>query len=385
MTSRTPVDDPAGGVVPVARSAGSRPLPPGEGRGEGRTEANVYTIPPGLPFVDALAAGLRSRLGEAPEDLASAQIFLPTRRACRALSLAFVRQAGGRPLLLPKMTPLGDIDEDDLAFEDESVRRRWRRDTAGDPGAAAAVVVGPAGRPPSRPAAFAGTGGAARGRTGASVRSGAHGAARPRRPRQAGAGRAGTTLADHPRLSAAARRVVAGDGRRRAMHRSRRPPQSPARGAGGGVAGVASVHAGGRRRFDRQHAGDGGSAGGHRVATARRRGAAGARYRSRRRDMAGDLRGAGRPRLSPRPVAPAVRTGPAAAPAANRSATRAAVAGPRRRGHRAGARRLGQPCAGARDMRGGGGRRRGPAAARRSRACPWSRRGRRRRRHGSSR
>ena len=96
----------------------SHPLPPGEDRGEGRTEPKVYTIAAGLPFVDALAAGLRSWLGEAPDDLASAQIFLPTRRACRALTLAFVRQAGGRPLLLPKMTPLGDIDEDDLAFED---------------------------------------------------------------------------------------------------------------------------------------------------------------------------------------------------------------------------------------------------------------------------
>jgi ATP-dependent helicase/nuclease subunit B len=120
VTSRTPVDDPAGAALPLARSPGSHPLPPGERRGLGRIEARVYSIAPGLPFVDALAAGLRSRLGEAPEDLASAQIFLPTRRACRALSLAFVRQADGRPLLLPKMTPLGDIDEDDLAFEDET-------------------------------------------------------------------------------------------------------------------------------------------------------------------------------------------------------------------------------------------------------------------------
>ena len=79
-------------------------------------EPRVYTIAPGLPFVDALAAGLRLRLGLAPEALADARIFLPTRRACRALTMAFVRQAEGRPLLLPRLTPLGDIDEDDLAF-----------------------------------------------------------------------------------------------------------------------------------------------------------------------------------------------------------------------------------------------------------------------------
>ena len=99
--------------------AGLAPSPAGERVGvRGGPNPGSTPSPPGLPFVDALAAGLRSRLGEAPEDLASAQIFLPTRRACRALTLAFVRQAGGRPLLLPKMTPLGDIDEDDLAFED---------------------------------------------------------------------------------------------------------------------------------------------------------------------------------------------------------------------------------------------------------------------------
>lgn len=78
----------------------------------------VYTIPPEVPFVDALAAGLRSRLGDAPEALATARILLPTRRACRSLTLAFVRQAGGKPLLLPRMTPLGDIDEEDVSFDE---------------------------------------------------------------------------------------------------------------------------------------------------------------------------------------------------------------------------------------------------------------------------
>ena len=78
----------------------------------------VYTIAPEVSFVDALAAGLRAWLGEAPEALAAARILLPTRRACRSLTLAFVRHSGGRPLLLPKMTPLGDIDEDDLSFDE---------------------------------------------------------------------------------------------------------------------------------------------------------------------------------------------------------------------------------------------------------------------------
>ena len=72
----------------------------------------VYTIPAGVPFVDALAAGLHARVGGGPEALAQATVLLPTRRACRALREAFLRQSGGRPLLLPRLTPLGDVDED---------------------------------------------------------------------------------------------------------------------------------------------------------------------------------------------------------------------------------------------------------------------------------
>lgn len=76
----------------------------------------VFTIPAGTPFVDALAAGLVQRIGEAPEDLAAALVLLPTRRACRALRDAFLRRSGGQPTLLPRMRPLGDLDEDELAI-----------------------------------------------------------------------------------------------------------------------------------------------------------------------------------------------------------------------------------------------------------------------------
>jgi ATP-dependent helicase/nuclease subunit B len=77
----------------------------------------VFTIPAGMPFVDALAAGIAGRSGPEPEDLADSRVLLPTRRACRALGEAFLRRGGGRPLLLPRMTPLGDLDEDELALE----------------------------------------------------------------------------------------------------------------------------------------------------------------------------------------------------------------------------------------------------------------------------
>jgi ATP-dependent helicase/nuclease subunit B len=75
-----------------------------------------FTIPPEVPFVDALARGILDEVGEGPE-LVRTRILLPTRRACRSLADAFLRLGDGRPMLLPRLTPLGDIDEDDLAFE----------------------------------------------------------------------------------------------------------------------------------------------------------------------------------------------------------------------------------------------------------------------------
>ncbi len=75
----------------------------------------LYTIAPGGPFVDALAAGMLARLGDGdPFALARATVLLPTRRAVRSLREAFGRVSGGRALLLPRMMPLGDIDEDEL-------------------------------------------------------------------------------------------------------------------------------------------------------------------------------------------------------------------------------------------------------------------------------
>jgi ATP-dependent helicase/nuclease subunit B len=77
----------------------------------------VFTIPAGLSFVDALAAGLLQRHAASPESLAAATVLLPTRRACRALQAAFLRASGGAPLLLPRLLPLGDLDPEGLLFE----------------------------------------------------------------------------------------------------------------------------------------------------------------------------------------------------------------------------------------------------------------------------
>lgn len=77
----------------------------------------VFTVAPGVPFVDALAAGILDRTGADPLALSAVTVLLPTRRACRALREAFLRRSGGAALLLPRMRPLGDVDEDDLILD----------------------------------------------------------------------------------------------------------------------------------------------------------------------------------------------------------------------------------------------------------------------------
>ena len=74
-------------------------------------QTSFFTIPPGCPFAADLAKGLL--LGYAPEELARAEIYLPTRRAVRALQAAFLQASNGHALLLPKLHAIGDIDEDE--------------------------------------------------------------------------------------------------------------------------------------------------------------------------------------------------------------------------------------------------------------------------------
>ncbi len=70
-------------------------------------------IPPGLPFLDTLA---RRWLDTHSADPAAGMILLPTRRAARALADAFLHVSGGRPMLLPRITALGALDETPLAL-----------------------------------------------------------------------------------------------------------------------------------------------------------------------------------------------------------------------------------------------------------------------------
>jgi inactivated superfamily I helicase len=92
----------------------------------------VFSIDAALPFADAMAAGILQYYGAKPETLADILILLPTRRAARALREAFLRQSAGQALLLPRLAPLGDVEEDELLLSDgvgdaprPRSRRRW--------------------------------------------------------------------------------------------------------------------------------------------------------------------------------------------------------------------------------------------------------------------
>src|SRR5262245_34143562 len=84
----------------------------------GEKRPRLYTIPPSAPFLSTLARAVLNGDLPAPGStkpdaltLPGAIIYLPTRRAVRALRDAFLDASGGRAALLPSIRALGDPDE----------------------------------------------------------------------------------------------------------------------------------------------------------------------------------------------------------------------------------------------------------------------------------
>ncbi len=83
------------------------------------SRASIFTVPPGQPFLDALASAiLKGDLpvpgGKPPSaiDLPNITLLMPTRRATRALQEAFLRAGKGRAMLLPKIIAIAEGQED---------------------------------------------------------------------------------------------------------------------------------------------------------------------------------------------------------------------------------------------------------------------------------
>src|SRR6185295_5770610 len=85
----------------------------------------VFTIPASAPFLPTLInaliedrLGLRFKPADDPLALAQVTIYLPTRRACRLAGDAFLQVLGREAAVLPRIVPIGDVDEDELLFAD---------------------------------------------------------------------------------------------------------------------------------------------------------------------------------------------------------------------------------------------------------------------------
>lgn len=91
-------------------------------QGPGRVSAaphGVYTIAPGRAFLTDLAEGIVAKFarGGDPMALADATIFLPTRRAARALAEALTKAMKRDAVVLPRIMTLGDVDEDEALID----------------------------------------------------------------------------------------------------------------------------------------------------------------------------------------------------------------------------------------------------------------------------
>ena len=89
------------------------------------TKPRVFTIAPSTPFLATLARALLDGElipGFAPRNdplaLAQATVYLPTRRAARSFGDTLLDVLGREAALLPRILPLGEVDEDALAFAD---------------------------------------------------------------------------------------------------------------------------------------------------------------------------------------------------------------------------------------------------------------------------
>src|SRR5450631_2085674 len=87
----------------------------------------IFSVPVSVPFLRTVIAALvDGRLVDGfnaranPADLAQATLYLPTRRAGRMAREIFLDELKTDAAVLPRIVALGDIDEDELAFAEET-------------------------------------------------------------------------------------------------------------------------------------------------------------------------------------------------------------------------------------------------------------------------
>ena len=71
---------------------------------------NCYALPPNVSFLHSLAGWILDKYDTT--NFTKILILLPNRRSCRSLRDAFLDCSGGKPMLLPRIQPIGEIEEE---------------------------------------------------------------------------------------------------------------------------------------------------------------------------------------------------------------------------------------------------------------------------------
>ena len=70
----------------------------------------IYNVLSSSSFCDSLASSWIAEKQDAVWGLSHITVFMPTNRAAKTLKEAFLRQSGGKTLLLPKILSFADMD-----------------------------------------------------------------------------------------------------------------------------------------------------------------------------------------------------------------------------------------------------------------------------------
>ena len=86
-------------------------------------KGKIHTIPQGRAFADDLVTGMLDII-KTPNEMADSIIMLPNRRLAQATRQAFIRLGGNTAQIMPRMMPIGDVDED----AEELIAAGWDAD-----------------------------------------------------------------------------------------------------------------------------------------------------------------------------------------------------------------------------------------------------------------
>lgn len=81
--------------------------------------SSVFFMPAGVPFLEGLAAGLQKESAQNPLSLAQVRIYLPHKRAVKALKDIFLKEK--KSLFLPQIISLGELESHEELFDSSLV------------------------------------------------------------------------------------------------------------------------------------------------------------------------------------------------------------------------------------------------------------------------